>query len=164
MAIYSQNGYYLSYNTGKKKLFYYLSCWKCEALFSGTFWHILLFMVCIFKDVIVFRNYNEWYFMIIHVKETQIGLWHSFILCCYYLSYNTGKKLFYYLSCWKCEALFSGTFWHILLFMVCIFKAVIVSRNYNEWYVMIIHVKETQIGLWHSFILCFEWMFWKLCN
>ena len=32
MAIYSQNGYYLSYNTGKK-LFYHLSCWKYEALF-----------------------------------------------------------------------------------------------------------------------------------
>ena len=73
MAIYSQlslaknryNGYLesewllfvLQYG---KKLFYYLSCWKCEALFSRTFCHILLFMVCIFKDVIVIRNYNDY--------------------------------------------------------------------------------------------------------
>ena len=67
MAIYSQNGHYLSYNTGKK-LFYHLACWKGEALFSSTFRHSLLFMVCIFKDVTVIRNYNELYFMII--KET----------------------------------------------------------------------------------------------
>ena len=71
-----------------------------------------------------------------------------------------GKK--YHLSCWKCEALFSLTFWHILLFTVRIFKYMTVIRNYNEWYFMII--KETQIGFLHSFILCFEWMFWKLCN
>ena len=58
IATFSQNGYYLSCNTGKS-YFYYLSCWKCEALFSRTFSHILLFMVCIFKAVIVIRNYNN---------------------------------------------------------------------------------------------------------
>ena len=33
-------------------------------------------------------------------------------------------------------------------------KDAIVIRNYNEWNFMII--KETQIGFWRSFILCFE--------
>ena len=43
----------------EKRLFFLFIMLKVRHYFLGHFWHILLFIVCNFKDVTVIRNYND---------------------------------------------------------------------------------------------------------